>query len=106
TVEIRGQSDPATGDLKFSGNSHRRRREFLLFHGSFLLNFDLGMIEELLKFPSKQPDYRSGRSHEEFVTNAEVAGDAIKSALIRAWTEKQARVALPTDRVGGLGGRG
>src|SRR5712671_1514459 len=28
-VEVRGQSDLAIGDLKFSGNSQRRRREFL-----------------------------------------------------------------------------
>jgi len=101
-VEVRGDTDLAMDDLKFSGNSQRRRREFLLFHGSFLLNFDLGMIEELLKFPSKQPDYRSGRSHKDFLTNAGVAADAIKSALIRAWTAKQARVALPSDRVEGL----
>ena len=98
-VEVRGHTDLAIGDLKFSGNSQRRRREFFLFHGSFLLNFDFGIIGELLKFPSKQPEYRAGRSHKEFLTNAGVDATAIKSALARTWNAKQAQVALPADRI-------
>ncbi|MEI6785439.1 MAG: lipoate--protein ligase family protein, partial [Verrucomicrobiota bacterium] len=35
-VELRGQTDLAIGGLKFNGNAQRRRRRFLLFHGSFL----------------------------------------------------------------------
>ncbi len=40
---------------KFSGNSQRRRKRFLLFHGTFLLNFDLALASNLLLMPSKQP---------------------------------------------------
>src|SRR5437764_12215013 len=98
-VEVRGQSDLAIGDQKFSGNSQRRRREFLLFHGSFLLNFDFGMIEQVLKFPSKQPDYRSGRSHKEFLMNAGVASDAIKTALATAWSANEGQVCAPSARI-------
>ena len=101
-VEVRGQSDLAIGDQKFSGNSQRRRREFLLFHGSFLLNFDLGMIEQLLKFPSKQPDYRSGRPHKEFLTNADVSPDAIKSALAQQWGGHKQSVSIPRQAIDAL----
>ncbi len=37
-VSIRGITDLAIGDLKFCGNAQRRRRNWLLFHGAFLLN--------------------------------------------------------------------
>ena len=98
-IQVRGQTDLAIGDLKFSGNSQRRRREFLLFHGSFLLNFDFGVIEQVLKFPSKQPDYRSGRSHKEFLMNAGVASDAIKTALATAWSADEGQVCAPSARI-------
>jgi len=101
-VQVRGHADLAISDLKFSGNSQRRRREFLLFHGSFLFQFDIGMVEQLLKFPSKQPDYRAHRSHKEFLTNAGVAPDAIKSALARAWSAKKTEFTLPAHRIKGL----
>lgn len=84
-VEVRGHTDLALDKLKFSGNSQRRRRDFLLFHGSFLLNFDLSLITELLKFPSKEPDYRQGRSHGEFLTNLPLSPLAVKLALQNEW---------------------
>lgn len=101
-IEVRGHTDLAIDNLKFSGNSQRRRREFLLFHGSFLLNFDLSMIEQLLRFPSKQPGYRLGRSHKEFLANAGVSSDAIKAALAGAWNAEQTRKTLPFDQIKGL----
>ena len=80
-----GHTDLALNGLKFSGNSQRRRRNFLLFHGTFLWNFDLALVSELLPLPSLQPDYRRARSHEEFVTNLNTTPAAIKSALSTAW---------------------
>src|ERR1035438_178331 len=57
-VEWRGQTDLAIGGLKFAGNAQRRRRSFLLFHGTFLLHLDLSLVEKALPMPSRQPDYR------------------------------------------------
>src|SRR5512135_474233 len=48
-IGVRGHTDLAIGGRKFSGNSQRRRQHFLLFHGTFLLNFDLALISELLQ---------------------------------------------------------
>ena len=88
-VTVRGHTDLAVGSLKFSGNSQRRRRNFLLFHGSFLLQADLALISELLPMPSKQPDYRGNRSHQDFLTNLPATADEVKAALLRAWNAEE-----------------
>jgi lipoate-protein ligase A len=82
---VRGHTDLVLGDKKFSGNSQRRRKNFLLFHGTFLLDFDLALIGQFLRMPSKEPDYRQSRSHDEFLTNLNLAASEIKSALKKIW---------------------
>lgn len=84
-VSVRGHTDLALGDRKFSGNAQRRRRRALLFHGTLLLNADLGLLPRLLQMPSQEPDYRVGRSHLEFVTNLGEPAQAAKEVLARAW---------------------
>lgn len=84
-ISVRGHTDLCLGQVKFAGNSQRRRRHFLLFHGTLLLNCDLSLISELLRMPSQQPDYRADRSHAEFVTNLNLPAEAVKSALANAW---------------------
>jgi len=84
-IAIRGHTDLAIGGRKFSGNSQRRRKHFLLFHGTFLLNFDLALIGDLLRMPSKQPDYRESRKHADFLTNVKVSAEKLKAALQKAW---------------------
>jgi lipoate-protein ligase A len=71
--------------LKFAGNAQRRRKNFLLFHGTLLLNCDLNLISELLLMPSLQPDYRARRPHEEFVTNLNLPAEKVKAALAKEW---------------------
>jgi len=84
-VAVRGHTDLARGDRKFSGNSQRRRRRFLLFHGTFLLNFDLPVISELLPLPSQEPAYRERRGHDRFLTNLALPADRVKAALRWVW---------------------
>ncbi len=84
-VAIRGHTDLAAGELKFSGNSQRRRRLFLLFHGTFLLNFDIALARDLLRMPSKQPHYRENRAHGDFLMNPNDSAAKIKAALRKAW---------------------
>ena len=93
-ISIQGHTDLALGNLKFSGNAQRRRKNFLLFHGTLLLNFDLRLINELLLMPSLQPDYRDGRTHDRFITNLALSGDAVKTALKTAWNTSHAGAAL------------
>jgi lipoate---protein ligase len=92
-VEVRGHTDLALNaqhptfntQLKFSGNSQRRRKHFLLFHGTFLLNFDLALVSEVLRMPLKQPDYRKGRTHAKFLTNLNMPAAKVKAALQEMW---------------------
>lgn len=84
-VEAQGISDLTHEGRKFSGNAQRRRRDALLFHGTFLLGLDLEKIERYLPPPPRQPAYRAGRSHAEFLTNVYIDGDEIKRAIREAW---------------------
>ena len=98
-VEWRGQTDLAIGGLKFAGNAQRRRRRFLLFHGSFLLGLDIGLIEKVLPQPSRQPEYRANRSHADFLTNLDVPDHAIKAALSHVWDATAPLDRIPFDQI-------
>jgi lipoate-protein ligase A len=101
-IEWRGQTDLAIGGLKFAGNAQRRRRRFLLFHGSFLLHLDLRLLEQILPQPSRQPDYRVNRSHSEFLTNLNVSDHAIKAALCQTWSATAPFDAIPIGQIARL----
>lgn len=85
-VSVRGHTDLALGERKFSGNSQRRLKRALLFHGTFLLQLDLTLMTELLRMPSQQPDYRHNRGHIEFLGNLNVPATRLKDALREIWT--------------------
>lgn len=87
---VQGHTDLALDNLKFSGNAQRRKRHFLIFHGTFLLNFDLALIEKFLLMPSKQPDYRQNRRHTDFLTNLHLSAEVVKHAIQKAWQAKAA----------------
>ena len=84
-ISVRGHTDLCLGDLKFAGNAQRRRKNFLLFHGTLLLNGELSRISELLRMPSLQPGYRASRPHAAFVTNLHLAASQVKAALVKEW---------------------
>ena len=84
-IKIQGSSDLALRDKKFSGNSQYRKRRYLLFHGTLLLNFDISLLEKLLPLPPKQPAYRRNRAHGNFLTNLNRPPDKIKAALKQSW---------------------
>ena len=50
-----------------------------------LLDFDLTWIAGLLLPPPRQPDYRRGRGHLDFLTRLEVTRTDLQSALQQAW---------------------
>ena len=59
-------------DRKFSGNAQRRKREYVLHHGTILYDFDLSLISTYLRQPRDVPAYRKGRRHHDFVANIPV----------------------------------
>jgi lipoate-protein ligase A len=84
-VELQGYTDLTLHNKKFSGNAQRRRQKFLLFHGTFLLDFDLSQLPRVLRAPPRQPEYRAAREHLDFVTNLHCSAATIKTALGREW---------------------
>ncbi|MFZ5818074.1 MAG: lipoate--protein ligase family protein [Bacillota bacterium] len=73
-VRVRGLGDVALGERKILGSSLYANREVALYQGSLLVDSDLELIPLYLPHPSKEPDYRRGRSHLEFVTSLARAG--------------------------------
>ena len=84
-VSIKGISDLTLGERKFSGNAQYRKRRYVLIHGTFLLHFDIGAMEEFLKIPTTQPDYRGQRGHEDFLINLKIPAEKLRGSLRLCW---------------------
>lgn len=98
-VQQCGTSDLAIDERKFSGNSLRMKRRYLLYHGTLLYNFALSHIANYLRSPPKQPEYRNGRSHEQFLCNVPATRLQLTDALGAAWHATQASRPWPADRL-------
>lgn len=98
-ISVRGHTDLCLGELKFAGNSQRRRKNFLLFHGTLLLDCNLKLVSELLLMPSLEPDYRASRPHEEFVTNLHLPAEKIKAALAEQWNATEELKNPPLEEI-------
>ena len=78
----RGVSDVAVDDLKISGNAQARKWRAVLLHGTLLVEVDRELMEAVLRHPHKEPDYRNGRAHSEFVVTLNDLGVAAGAALV------------------------
>jgi lipoate---protein ligase len=90
TIELRGCTDLVHDGRKFCGNAQRRKRRALLFHGSFLLDFDLPLITRTLRMPEQQPEYRAHRAHEAFLKNLPLNRDRLRERFMADWNAKEA----------------
>lgn len=80
-VRWQGTCDLTLDQRKFSGNSLKVARHHVLYHGTILHAFDLSSISRWLQTPPRQPDYRAGRSHADFVTNLPVDPQQLRHDL-------------------------
>ena len=64
-----GISDVAVGDRKISGNAQARKWHAILLHGTLLFDANYELMEAVLKHPVKEPDYRRGRRHHDFLVS-------------------------------------
>ncbi len=67
-IVSRGISDLAIGERKILGTSIYRTRLVLFYQASLLVSNDLSLFTRYLAMPARVPDYRAGRSHEDFCT--------------------------------------
>ena len=89
-VRVAGYTDLVIGPedgtwRKVSGNSQRRARRAVLFHGTFLIDFDISLIVELLDNPRVAPEYRRGRGHGKFLANLNVSSAVVRECIREEW---------------------
>ena len=70
----RGISDITIGNQKILGSSMRKVGDKLVYHAVLNIAEDPVLFSRYLLHPRREPDYRSGRSHHEFVTSLAAEG--------------------------------
>ena len=83
---------------KVSGNALRIKRDHFLYHGTLLYNFDLQRIGRLLATPTRTPDYRDQRDHDEFVANIPLSRDELEYRVSSAWNANDPLTDWPRQR--------
>jgi lipoate---protein ligase len=78
-----GISDICIGKKKILGSSIYRNKERVIYHAVLNRAESTDTIERYLKHPTREPDYRNGRRHSDFVTSIEKEGYALSAELIR-----------------------
>lgn len=96
-IQLQGSSDLTLGGRKFSGNSLRIKRDHFLYHGTILYQFDLSLIEQLLRLPPRRPEYRADRPHDEFVANFPASNGQLVGAIRAAFDAAQRIEKWPLD---------
>jgi lipoate-protein ligase A len=87
TLAHQGTSDLAVDGLKVSGNAQKRRRRYILYHGTLLYRDDgaIAVMERYLREPADRPDYRGNRTHQQFVTVLPLNAGALKATVAAAF---------------------
>jgi lipoate-protein ligase A len=67
-VKRAGTSDLALDDRKVGGSCIYRIPGLLYYTTTLLITPDLDLVERWLRHPPREPDYRRGRPHREFMT--------------------------------------
>jgi lipoate-protein ligase A len=98
----RGTSDVAVGDRKISGNAQARRWKALLVHGTLLVDFDFDLVERVLLHPEREPEYRQGRSHRDFLITLRTLGVRANRSLIEQVAIDAARRVFSAERLASL----
>ncbi|HEY3788036.1 MAG TPA: lipoate--protein ligase family protein, partial [Urbifossiella sp.] len=98
-ASLEGTSDLVVNGVKFSGNAQQRKRKFFLHHGTLLAGFDLEQVPRYLKGPERQPEYRRGRPHTEFLMNLPTTVAELKRLLIAEWRPEGEYGPAPMERV-------
>lgn len=80
-----GHCDLALKHRKVSGNAQRRTHRAILHHGTLLYNFDATRPERFLKSPQREPRYRAGRTHCDFLGNLPLTAEEIRRRLVEEW---------------------
>jgi lipoate-protein ligase A len=90
-----GKSDLVLGNQKIGGSCVYRTKGLLHYSSTLLLAPDLEKIERYLKQPPREPEYRNGRSHSQFLSSLMSSGSSYNVAR---FTRELADI-LPSDEL-------
>jgi lipoate-protein ligase A len=101
-VKVLGYGDLTIDGRKFSGSAQRRLRRWVMVHATVLYGLDPTTMTRYLRPPNRQPSYREGRAHDDFLTLLPLPREAIIRALRAAWPGGPAEIAPPLELAGRL----
>lgn len=81
-LSSKGISDLSIGEKKIMGSSMNLKENTLFYHAVLNVSEEISLLSKYLKHPSREPDYRKGRSHDEFVTSLFKEGYKIENQVI------------------------
>ena len=84
-VKVMGSGDLTIDSRKFCGSAQRRLKRHLLVHACLINRLDIAAITRFLNPPARQPSYRLGRTHENFLTELGLTRNEVVHALRFAW---------------------
>lgn len=101
-IRFSGTCDLVVDERKVSGNSVRCRRDWLLYHGTLLVDMDLSLVDRYLKHPPREPEYRHRRPHRDFLANLDLPRTAIVERLLRTWECSSLEIDIPHHSIARL----
>jgi lipoate-protein ligase A len=90
----RGISDISCGDKKILGSSIYRKRNRVLYHAVLNVSMKVEVLERYIAHPPREPDYRKGRPHKDFVTSLSELGYAGTAVELQSLLQKNLEQAL------------
>ncbi|MDD4956906.1 MAG: lipoate--protein ligase family protein [Candidatus Omnitrophica bacterium] len=97
-AEISPISDISYNGKKVSGNAQARKKRYFLHHGTVLFGMDIGLVGKYLKHPPREPGYRKGRAHDNFMSNLPLPAEDIVDLIMDAFDAKKIPI-LPGKNV-------
>ena len=81
----KGISDLAVGGKKIAGSAQKRRKRYILHHGTLLYEIDIEKMERYLREPADRPQYRGARTHRGFVRTIPLTVEELQDAVCEAF---------------------
>ncbi len=94
-VDVLGSGDLVIEGRKFGGSAQRRLQNWFMVHCSILFDFPIERISRYLKMPPRQPEYRAGRSHANFLVNLALPREPLANAIRHAFSANATPLAAP-----------
>jgi len=93
-LRAEGISDICIRDKKILGSSIYRNKDLVFYHAVLNVSEDIELMERYLKHPRREPGYRKGRAHGEFVTSLaregyELNPEEIRQAISARFSESE-----------------